>query len=1259
MPNDKVTITVEVDGKQVVVSLNNISEAFKKLGSTITSAAQPATQQLADLNKNVQHVGDSLTGTIIKANLFTAAFQTAFNMVKDAVVTTTLYAARTQVLGTVLDSVAKANHLNTIAVRDQVEVMKSLGITTQEARQSVTRMIQAQLDVSKATQLARVAQDAAVIANVNSSEALQRLLHGITTFQPEILRTLGIIVTSQEAFEKYAVANGLAANALTATQKQAAFMNAVIERGSTIAGTYESAMGDVGKQLTSMKRFQEEAANAIGQQFLPVLSMGVQVLTAFFKIIAQSPEVVTLLSGAVLTLTGSFVALNTQAVASTVLFGRSLLAALTNVGRAMLFVNGVTLAGVAGWVGIGLAVAAAVAAFVDFSDAAEKASAITADQRVKNLDNIKTLQAQYGEMQRVTAAYENNENVTKQLEAAQAGLDTVTRATIGTWNNLGDEINATTKALKANLDTQKELAAASLQTKIAGIADAYQKMADATRKASDSAKALSQGSLPGGLDALTRDPLAVLGGRFLASKDEVTQRLKDSTAAAEKNSAVVKQLASDILAYGRALGVSTGDLVEMIRRTGASEQTVSALREEITALATSLNDLNRVPFDWAQALEDSLMAAVTQMQRAQQIREAGFLTKGQRDFLKDLGIPTVQEARERLNLVIRGIEEAAKNTGKTVAELAQAKPAILNQLFQEFSRQASEAKKAAEEAKRHAEALRKIDEAIRELGKPKLSGLAAELASLDEQFRRIEQMNPTRQQLELARATLESAKVTAILNAQLELEVKAHEAIDKAIRARLAETADASARELKEAFKAAQEAEEEQANTAKRVRLLQQEVELLRTRVGFGTATSDAAREQSELVQMQVRHQQELNNALFDGLSLEEQTLIKERQQLELIDLQQEQYRQLYDDLEEQAGRVFDAITAKGKSGFQGLVDYIQGLWLTAMRKMFAEAVASLLTPMFARLRDIFSLGGGTQGVGAGGVPGIGALPSLIPSIGGIGIPGLGSARTPPFIAAGQLPATLGGLVGPGTFGAAAGSLAGVGELALPATFASPLTTAGSALGAAGGAGAGAGGGFTATHGLFGVSFAKLGAFFTNPITIGVGAAIGGFLLWNKLRKTREDKFQAEILRDFGLSIPDKQVLNQIKDIGESTFGKEADSKRYETLRLDTVQGLLLDYAVRTGQNPAQLPLYQRFYGRGIPAPPVSLNTSTGGILGLNQAKIGSVTGNQSNSFNISVDARGATNPDAIGRGVATVLEKTLRQNYRRQRIADSLFGTT
>lgn len=65
-------------------------------------------------------------------------------------------------------------------------------------------MIQAELDLSRASDLARLAQNAAVNAQINSSEALGRIIHGMTTFNPLVLRNMGIMVNYDQVFDDHA-----------------------------------------------------------------------------------------------------------------------------------------------------------------------------------------------------------------------------------------------------------------------------------------------------------------------------------------------------------------------------------------------------------------------------------------------------------------------------------------------------------------------------------------------------------------------------------------------------------------------------------------------------------------------------------------------------------------------------------------------------------------------------------------------------------------------------------------------------------------------------------------------------------------------------------------------------------------------------------------------------------------------------------------------------------------------------------------------
>ena len=136
---------------------------------------------------------------------------------------------------------------------------------------------------------------------------------------------------------------------------------------------------------------------------------------------------------------------------------------------------------------------------------------------------------------------------------------------------------------------------------------------------------------------------------------------------------------------------------------------------------------------------------------------------------------------------------------------------------------------------------------------------------------------------------------------------------------------------------------------------------------GLQAATAYGGRNQSlnAYLELATRQQIELNKYRREGWATD---LLEQKHQLEMIQLQESQYRKLYDNVYEQAGHVWDAIFEKGKGGWKGLLDYIKGIWQTYMRMLFSEFVASLLTPVMSGLRAAFGggMGGGGRATGGG-----------------------------------------------------------------------------------------------------------------------------------------------------------------------------------------------------------------------------------------------------------------------------------------------------
>jgi len=163
------------------------------------------------------------------------------------------------------------------------ESLRKTGISILQTRKSLTQMIQAQLDLNQASKIARVAQDAAVISGINSSDAFDRIIRATTTLQPEMLRSMGLFFRMDEAMKEFAKQSGKNVNALTMQERQQAFLNATMKAGITVAGAYEAAMGTVGKKQRSLERVMEDLSVAFGAVYQPMMRIGVEAKMKIFE----------------------------------------------------------------------------------------------------------------------------------------------------------------------------------------------------------------------------------------------------------------------------------------------------------------------------------------------------------------------------------------------------------------------------------------------------------------------------------------------------------------------------------------------------------------------------------------------------------------------------------------------------------------------------------------------------------------------------------------------------------------------------------------------------------------------------------------------------------------------------------------------------------------------------------------------------------------------------------------------------------------
>ena len=195
----------------------------------------------------------------------------------------TFATARYDTLGVVMNVIGRNANYTTGQMANYQKTLEKTGISAQSSRDTLIRMAQAQIDLSKSSELARIAQDAAVIGNINSSEAFERMVYGIQSGQIEVLKTIGINVNFENSYKKIASILNKTTNELTEQEKTQARTNAVVEQGTKIQGAYSAAMDTPMKKWLSLDRYVSNFKVQLGALTQDSFSVFVDKLTESLK----------------------------------------------------------------------------------------------------------------------------------------------------------------------------------------------------------------------------------------------------------------------------------------------------------------------------------------------------------------------------------------------------------------------------------------------------------------------------------------------------------------------------------------------------------------------------------------------------------------------------------------------------------------------------------------------------------------------------------------------------------------------------------------------------------------------------------------------------------------------------------------------------------------------------------------------------------------------------------------------------------------
>lgn len=177
-------------------------------------------------------------------------------------------AARVDELDIAMNAVGKSTGLGYQIIRDATVAIKNNGIEMEIAQKSALKFAQNNLELGKAADLARVAQDLAVISGMNSTDTYNMLTHAVITGRSEVLKSVGIQKSAGQMYESFARSIGKTTKQLTYQEKQQAVLAGALTEGAKVAGTYEAAMTSPGKVLRSFARVNNEIQVSLGNVLL-------------------------------------------------------------------------------------------------------------------------------------------------------------------------------------------------------------------------------------------------------------------------------------------------------------------------------------------------------------------------------------------------------------------------------------------------------------------------------------------------------------------------------------------------------------------------------------------------------------------------------------------------------------------------------------------------------------------------------------------------------------------------------------------------------------------------------------------------------------------------------------------------------------------------------------------------------------------------------------------------------------------------------
>lgn len=199
-------------------------------------------------------------------------------------------ASRVDELNYAIDAIGKSTGLGGQALADEALEVKNMGIEMEIAQKSVLKFAQNNLELGKASDIARIAQDLAIISGENSTDTFNKLTHAVITGRSEVLKSVGIQENAGQMYARFAKSIGKTTKQLSYQERQQAVLQGVMAEGVKVFGTYEAAMKSPGKTLRSFARLHNELQVAMGNVLLKAFGPIILATYDFEKAVTKAVE---------------------------------------------------------------------------------------------------------------------------------------------------------------------------------------------------------------------------------------------------------------------------------------------------------------------------------------------------------------------------------------------------------------------------------------------------------------------------------------------------------------------------------------------------------------------------------------------------------------------------------------------------------------------------------------------------------------------------------------------------------------------------------------------------------------------------------------------------------------------------------------------------------------------------------------------------------------------------------------------------------